>query len=223
MKPKILILVLHSENEPWASIGLKQKETWMTRMPKGVTALHYIGGCSSTFVKDGTLYLPCEDSRLERLMPKTLLAFKYALENFDFDYIFRTNTSSYVDAHLLQDFLSNKPRTNYYGGPLIDYFNGRRYRYARGSGVTLSKDMVKFIVNNTHNTEDWDDIIMGDVLFENLGVQPIQHVETQIQNHKQLLDWMKAGSKKHFHYRCKGEDRPTWECVIFGILHDLHK
>ena len=38
------------------------------------------------------------------LAKKTLLAFDWAISNFEFDYLFRTNTSSFVDLKKLHQF-----------------------------------------------------------------------------------------------------------------------
>ena len=135
--PKILFMVLHSEAEPWRAIGEAQLATWMPHMPDGCSALHYVGGARRAHLDGATLRLEASEGALARLGPKTLEAFAWAVANRDFDYVFRTNTSSYVDAQLLQEFMAAKPRERYYGGHVDERYGA----FASGCGYAISRWM----------------------------------------------------------------------------------
>ena len=48
-----------------------------------------------------------EKIRMDWTYAKTYYALKYVNENLDYDYIFRTNTSTYVNTKLLQAFVDS--------------------------------------------------------------------------------------------------------------------
>lgn len=70
--------------------------------------------------------------------------FRYALENFDFDYIFITTTSSYIRPERLLESLEDQPRTRFLGGARA--YDGANF--AAGSNRVISRDLVEYLVKS---------------------------------------------------------------------------
>jgi len=81
---------------------------------------------------------------------KTLLAFD-AIKHYDFDYIFRTNSCSYIDKINLCKFLENKPLDNFYCGVRGVYQN---IEFISGAGYILSKNLLENIIESNHLFDD---------------------------------------------------------------------
>jgi len=139
---------------------------------------------------------------------KTLKAFYYAINNIEFDYIYRTNVSSFLDLQKLQNYISDKPRQKFYAGHLGRYTTKTREKreiiYASGAGYFLSRDLVQSTLQ--HQTE-WDhnfidDVSLGDFLRQKLGVQlnNINRVDNRSASDNFL--W---GLPNDFHFRCKSD------------------
>jgi hypothetical protein len=94
---------------------------------------------------------------------KTLQAFKYLLENHDFDFIFRTNTSSYVDAARLLQRLHDMPKSGVYAG-FVGTALGK-LKFASGAGILLSRDVVKRICDHA---SEWKHGLIDDVALADL-------------------------------------------------------
>lgn len=226
MNPKILVLVLHSDKQPWADIGRVQRETWMSDIVDGVECLHYVGRSSSVFVKDQCLFLTDEDGNIDRLGVKTKTAFKWALENRDFDYIFRTNTSSYVDMEMLREFLSGKPRNRYYGGTHVKS-PSTGITFASGCGFAVSRDLVSMMVDSQSTFSDNypDDLEIG-LFFVRNGIKVENHPRTDLTRIFKVRNWRNGGRKKSFHYRCKAPQRsgrPEWESILMREIHSTFR
>jgi hypothetical protein len=94
------------------------------------------------------------------------------------EYFFRPNCGSYVNTHLLYEFLQDKPRLKYYSG-----FCGscKGIDYCSGACILLSRDLVQLIVDHqdSHmmNYDGWD--LMDDVAIGNFlcGHQKIQRTD----------------------------------------------
>jgi hypothetical protein len=81
------------------------------------------------------------------LLPNTLSAMKYLSENIDFDFLIRTNQSTYWNLNNLNELLTKLPLNKVYAG----YLEKREYPkvdFISGSGIILSKDVVDLLVTN---------------------------------------------------------------------------
>jgi hypothetical protein len=106
------------------------------------------------------------------LLPNTLSAIKYLRENEDFDYLIRTNQSTYWNLNNLKRLLNNLPLNKVYVGylekrehPNIDFISG--------SGIIFSKDVVDLLISNQNNIESefLDDVSIGRFL-NRLDIKP---------------------------------------------------
>ena len=147
---------------------------------------------------------------------KTLETFELVLDKFDFDYIYRTNVSSYVDLKKLSEYISDQSKTSFYAG-----FMGRHsgIRFVSGSGYFLSRDLVMKILANRHKWDhgEVDDVALGKILNE-LGVQITEIGRTDILD---PIDFDAALSRtplESFHFRCKTKE-PSDSIQIMTRIH----
>lgn len=133
---------------------------------------------------------------------KTLLAFDHVLDAFDFDYLVRTNSSSYLDIQQLEKYLGDAPKQKYFSGFKGDFFGEE---FSSGASYILSRDVVDQV---THNFSTYwqhyvvDDVAISRVIAENqLAVPTYFNRSTVVSintfNHSLPLD------RDVFHYRCK--------------------
>ena len=71
--------------------------------------------------------------------------FDFVLQNYDFDYVFITTSSSYIRPQKLIDVLQDSSRTQFLGGAKA-YASAT---FAAGSNRILSKDLVEYIVRKS--------------------------------------------------------------------------
>lgn len=219
IKPKVLVLVLHSEAEPWRTIGEVQLATWMASCATaGVEALHYVGNAPEMLLDGSTLRLDAPDNVLSHTGPKTQRALQWALENREFDFVFRTNTSSYVDPRLLVEFLSKRPRTRHYGGSHNPTAGG----FAVGCGMSLSRDVCSLLAKSPCRlAHGVDDVAIARCLRRS-GIVHEHQPRTDLLCEADMVAWRAAGQPLSHHYRCKPLDeslRPGWERSVMLELH----
>lgn len=117
---KVLIMVLSSMKPPYDKIYEAQKETWDSFMVDGVETHYYFG----------------DDYNMMHH------AFKLALKEIwdkDWDFIFRTNSSTYVRKDKLKQFIDTL-------NPLDNIFEGAMGgQMVSGTGILLSRSTAKIV------------------------------------------------------------------------------
>jgi hypothetical protein len=99
-------------------------------------------------LEGNNLFLPIEE-KYENLLEKTLLAVRWVIENIDFDFLIRTNTSNYFHHPLVEKHLSRyKPDSPIVAGVAGTWrgtIKGERNRHSfiSGAGIYMSKVSVR--------------------------------------------------------------------------------
>ena len=102
---KILILVLSSKTYPSSRNKKAIKKTWGSNLKDNFEIMFYESGETEKII-DNTLFVETDTSS-KNLGYKLLLALDWCTKNTDYDFIFRTNTSSFVNTIELENFISN--------------------------------------------------------------------------------------------------------------------
>lgn len=105
--------------------------------------------------KQHKLYVPCDDS-LHGTFDKTQKAIKLLNTIEDYDYIIRTNCSTYININVLNIFLNHytNPDKIYSGNIYASYEGSAPYYYSlygTGNSLILSKKWIDLIVNTNIN------------------------------------------------------------------------
>jgi hypothetical protein len=198
---KILIIVLsYNDNAIYSKFYKAQKETWGSVNVNNVETYYLFGNHPRNEIIGNEILTTIKESNLNNCGYKTIEAFEL-VKDFDFDYIFRTNSSSYVDKQLLLNYSLDKPTNNYYSA-VIGNFEG--VLFASGSGYFISKDLVNLVLENRDKWDHhfgYDDTALGRLLNA-FGVKPQPNNRFDILNQPANIAPM-----DYFHYRLKSSDR----------------
>jgi hypothetical protein len=173
--PKTAVLILYSETHP---VYPKMQEVWRSYMhkdPEHFTCyfLRAKEDLESSFLIDGdTIWIKGQDNYIPGLLNKTILAF-HELDFRAFDYVLRTNISSFYIFPRLLEFLKRAPVERFYCG--IHHGEGTKGHEAGwvcGAGIILSKDLVqlllehkeKFLGLSSEDRMNIDDVAIADFL-----------------------------------------------------------
>lgn len=179
----IHIMVLSSMKPPYDELLKAQMETWDSRKVEGVNTHYYFGD------KYELMHVPFKET-LKVLLTQP------------FDFIFRTNSSSYVNKNKLKEFLSDKPKTG--------VFIGNGDGVMSGAGFIISKDIAQIVCDKlTDEPHPYEDQLIAGII-ESSGVKCQVGQRTHYYPDRDLVP--------AYSYRCKeGEDR-NWD---IRAMHDL--
>jgi hypothetical protein len=127
--------------------------------------------------------------------------FKYFIEETTSDFLYMSNSSSYVNIENLLNFVSNLSPFEIYGGTM-NTFAG--IDYASGSNRIISRDLVKYVIDNF---DQWDftyveDVSLGKILEGKYSKNPkIKSLTLESENE---IENLSSGTiKATIHFRLK--------------------
>lgn len=149
---------------------------------------------------------------------KTFAAFRHVVENYRFDFLFRTNTSSYVSLDNLVKMASRLPTEGLYAGAPFTLKGD--WTFVSGAGIMLSSDVVREIIDD----EEFDFGRADDVAIARsvarAGVQmiPLPRIDVDTVEGADLISQEELSSV--FHYRCKVSHDRSSDVTVMKHLHE---
>ena len=146
---KILIMIMSCNKKHFIEQEHICENTYLSNLPDNIDYIIYRGDYNSNEIVGNVLQLNCSDL-LNYTYRKTYLALNIINSKFDYDYILRTNTSTYINIELLNAFVQSLDNDiDVWGSELIldKSENNVDCMYLRGNALLLSKKNVKLIID----------------------------------------------------------------------------
>jgi hypothetical protein len=190
---KVLILAIGCQKEPWDVMMQTSLDTWDSINVDGVETIFYFGNP----VKENTskcIYFPVVET-YNAMGEKMMRAFEWVLQNKEFDYVARVNSSCYVDKKRLIEYIQTLPDNNVFAGLTIKGGDDYKEDWLWGGGqFIISRDVVqKFVDNKEHLRHDLMEDVAISFLANKLEIPFYQGRACSIDN---------AGN--------------DWICVVYG-------
>ena len=176
---KILVAVLACDEVGYRPLEQGVRETWGSDKSKHeniVDIIYYYGDYSvpehvGSIFEGDNLKVHAGEGYFNT-WNKTLMMYDFIVKNYEFDCLFRTNVSSYIDLKILQDFCKKHYNENFYSGAFGDLSPGN---FCSGSGYFLSRKLVEEIASEKENLyrKFVDDFTVGEILRDK-GVIPFR-------------------------------------------------
>ncbi|WPX40675.1 hypothetical protein QET93_000980 [Akkermansia sp. N21116] len=165
-KGKTRILVGICSGQSYAERRNAVRSTWLSHSAPGVECLFFLGGAVPEQERADTIGLDVPDT-YGALPLKVLAFFRYALEHYDFDWLFKCDDDTYLDLSRLGDL----PDDRY--GIIGDLLLEERQAPSGGAGYMLSRRIVEKIVERKHiPLTGAEDLIFGKIALE-VGAVPL--------------------------------------------------
>ena len=137
------------------------------------------------------LHFNCNESLRPGILQKTIQAFQYINKHYNYDYIIRTNLSTFWNInHLLQQ-IQKLPKEKCLAGQKCRSF-------ISGTGIILSHDLVNVLINdkNKLNYKNADDVEISHYLHNNYNIKYIN--EPRFDEYKKSIPKNKKSVPKDF-------------------------
>lgn len=219
--PKTLILIIASDDKPvyhafvnvWKQYMHSDKDHFDAYFLRGDPTLR-----SPLHIEGDTIWARCEEGLppySSSILTKTVLAldaFKDKLNSYDF--VLRTNLSSFYIFPRLLTFLKTLPRKKCYSGARII----NEIKVLSGSGFILSTDLVREILKKKESflgvASDFDDMILGRFILSK-KVRWIPHERTDFLQKETIKETLKSIPEHVFQIRTK---HPESERLKYDVL-----
>lgn len=162
---RFIYLIIDSDNLPWY-VGLRNNiKRYHNSFPniKSLFLRADINIENSKIVED-TLYVNGKEDYIPGILDKTIKGMEYCLKNFSFDYLVRTNLSSFWNYY---ELLKLNLSENNVVLAFIGECNG--IKFPAGSGFIISRDIIKKCIQNYDKFDKTlpDDVAFGKYFIEN--------------------------------------------------------
>lgn len=197
---KIVVLVISSRDEPYLSLDRLVKNTWGNVRHSDIEIFYCYGNEKSNFISGSNIYT-VHDETLANIGQKTLTSFDL-IKNRKFDFLFRTNTSSYVFQENLIKFLKDKPTQNFYCGIVGNYHLDPSIKFCSGAGYFLSRDVFNKVLENFNCWDHsyLDDVALG-LIAKDLNI-PISNEAKRLTLADVEFNYSENVLREHYHIRC---------------------
>ncbi len=216
---KLVILIIASDNNP---IYREHQEVWKKYMNsrKEIKSFFIFGdpNIKKPVLENGDkLLIKCEESYIPGIFQKSIRAIKYINRKYQYDFLIRTNLSSFYIYDNLLPYLENQ-------NPNLELFAGKRTKskmspdnfFISGAGILFSKRSVQTLIKESRKlkpdmTKSLPDDLIISYLMKSVGQTniPFQVV------HK--MDQMKQIGKQ-FHIRVRMLNGREKEVVLLKEL-----
>lgn len=226
----ILIMVLSFNESPYKELMQAQQQSWGSVHVPDVDTIYYYGGANKDWYQWVVTPKHPENNSIELQVISTdryyYMAdkFKASLEwlktnNKNYDIIFRTNSSSYVNKQKLKEFATTLPKEKLYAGWTFHDSNSEdKGKCVSGAGIWLSRDTAEILRNEIDpNFEQEEDVYCGRILRER-GIVPIDE-KSRIDYTGGLPQQLVIASAEPYHIRFKTGDR-LQDAANMKIIHE---
>jgi hypothetical protein len=164
-------------------------------------------------IKENILKFDCDEngsfgSWTPGILQKTIKGMEFIDSNYEYDYIFRTNLSSFLIFDNFIKIVESLENNKVYCGVINDYYIKK---YISGAGIFISKDLVKYLINNENKLQYniVDDVAIG-YLLQTFIQNPLHRVDICINyfNENTAYNYInEIINNNHYHVRIKNSDR----------------
>ncbi len=217
-KLKTLVLIIATDDKPAYKELQKIWEVYMNSDSEHfeVYFLRADPNLSSAYeIRKNEIIVKTEENYTPGIVNKTILGMQAMQDRLkEFDYVIRTNLSSFFPFENLLKYLTKLPRVNCYAG--VAQYHTKKLglppeipfvHYVSGAGIILSRDLVELFINNNHKFERYkralpDDVFIG--MFYNRN--KIKISEAQRWDYPTYNLWLEHNHKieEHaYHFRAR--------------------
>ncbi len=225
--PKVLVLIIANDDKDYY---LEEQKIWRSYMhlDQEHVEAYFIKGSPELeqpyLIVGDEIWSKTQENYTPGIINKTILSMEAMLPRLDeFDYVLRTNLSSFYYFPKLLGFLKTLPSTQCYSAA-IGQLHGK---FGSGAGFILSTDLVKMLIDNKEklldNTSFPDDVVIGHFLIQGkIPLIPAKRLD--FPSRKAFIKHRNKKLSKHFHFRLKHEDenlRSTEEIYLQTIFREM--
>lgn len=244
---RIVFLIASSGGYKYRAISVGQSLTWLKRRPNNVLVYRVVGngklgkGAPTRFAlhnpqKYGSapmselnmvqanrknLLIVDSSTGWDQILTNSISAFDWVDRNIDYDFVIRTNISTYWNIPVLKDLLDKVKEPFYYAGNVA---NNLGQTYVEGDGIIMSRDTVRALLTNLSKIDSSiiDDVSIG-MTLKMLNITPKHLPRPWVRKFRQARSV--ALLNESYSVRCKAEYRKgnftvRIDPLIMKIIHN---
>lgn len=167
------------------------------------------------YEKDDYIYVKGEESIKPGIYKKTIKSIEYINKHYEYDYLIRTNLSSFWNLNKVLELKPLLPRENFCGGII------NCHEFISGTGIMISKDTCHNLVNlGIIESSDYDDVHISKCLKDDLKLKftYVTDFHYTIKYYVDNLSHLSNDDENILYYRIKNQNDRNIDVVLFDLL-----
>lgn len=160
MNYKIIFLIISSTNDEYY-INMKKIQQEYLKLYSDKIKYFFIESVPNMVEEieeiEDHIFIKDTESIIPGIYNKTIKSMNYVCQKYHFDFIIRTNLSSFWNLPNILNLLETKPTSGYAGGYNVQGF-------ITGTGIILSNDIASMLCNNILPIHMHDDVLISHIL-----------------------------------------------------------
>jgi hypothetical protein len=154
LSSKVIFLIPASNALENEKDRISQTETWCQERDSDWNPIWVRGNLEHSWMSNAnhTLFVDCEES-YRNILQKTILAARWIIHHYDFQFVIRSNVSTYFDRKLTEKALSRFDSSENFFAGFIDEtqswdFNAKSpEKFVTGSGIIMTKSSLEILAS----------------------------------------------------------------------------
>lgn len=170
---------------------------------------------------DGDTFISKSDPGFKTIVQKTSDAIEFFTATTDYDFVLRTNVSSFWVFSLLSPVIKTLPKAKCIHGVIAD---AGTTHFVSGAGLLMSVDIAKQVCKTwRHYDCQYDDIAISKIAID-AGATLVPGIRMDLPDGLACLSSNWAMEYKNYHYRvkCINSDRRHEEADVMCKLYEMH-
>lgn len=190
-----------------------QRDTWDSIPNSQTKTIYYYAGYNTELIGDRLIIDTAEG--YGHFYIKTMKVFEFLLSQ-EWDYIFKTDNSAYINKAELIKVLEDKPRNSFYGGHYYKTTSSLSPPFLWGEGMALSRDVVEYLV------EDYKSAPTSRYGVEDVHIGMILQDKFPWNTTMMIHEYHKESFMVNHVYRCKDNHLGCSLQQQLDAMRDLH-
>ncbi len=222
---KYIILIIDNDSDPVYASFREITRKYINTYPNDIKVffIRRSPDIHDPTVQGDTIYTHGEENFIPGIFEKTIYSMDFCLKNYSFDFLIRTNISSFWNYHCLLQKYVTFPRSQFVYAIIGDYNN---ITYPSGSGIIMSRDVVDYCVMNYEMVERntyFDDVVIGKLLgIQGINIVLSDRFDIIYRDNKNVTvkEIMNSNPFNRSHYRIKSATKEG-DANVHKMLYDI--
>lgn len=222
---KFIILIIDSDSDPVYASFREIIRKYMNTYPNDIKSffIRRSSDIHELTVQGDTIYTHGEENFIPGIFEKTIHSMDFCLKNYSFDFLIRTNMSSFLNYHCLLEKYATFSRNKFVCAVRCVYNN---IPFPSGAFGIMSRDVVNHCVMNYEKGDRYkyyDDVVLGQLIgLQGVDITYADRFQIMYYTNKNVTvqEIMNSNPSSHYHYRVKG-DIKDGDANVYQMLYDI--
>lgn len=201
---KVLIAILGCKFHYFNEVENASKNTWIKHLESNQTHLFYYGNSKETIYDNNELFLPVKEK--PNVLMKTLSCFKFCLDNFDFDFLYRPCNGSFIIPSKLNSYIESLSKDEFIFNGVVGNFKPLNSKFISGAGMLFNHNALCKLMDYNFTNDFYPDDVSISNAMKTFGINFTNAPRVDVyEDLDKDSNFKKCDKQLHHHYHLRNK------------------